>query len=212
MRIGCMPEQRPAYLEQSCRDDERLKQRVKALLDAHGRADRVLLKPPSSSGSSLAHALDIEFPRDVAGTRIGHYTLSRRIAVGGMGIVYEAQQDNPRRSVALKVMKAGIATKSVMRRFEFETQVLGRLQHPNIAHIHDAGVHDGELGPVPYFAMELIDNAKTIKGQKVGVMTGVLYLAPSTLSGRNVCPQASKGCIAACLNTAALARLREMQS
>ncbi len=50
--------------------------------------------------------------------------------------------------------------------------------------------------------LNIDNNAKTIKGQKVGVMTGVLYLAPSTLSGRNVCPMASKGCIAACLNTA----------
>ena len=160
--IALPSEERSAYLEQACRGDERLATRVKALLDAHDRADQVLLKPPSSSGSSLGYTLQGGFSSDVAGTRIGRYTLSRMIAEGGMGVVYEAQQDNPRRSVALKIMKAGVATKSVMRRFEFETQVLGRLQHPNIAHIHDAGVHDGEFGPVPYFVMELIENAKTI--------------------------------------------------
>src|SRR3990172_9600449 len=59
--------------------------------------------------------------------RIGRYHIKRVIASGGMGTVYEATQDNPRRVVAVKVMKQGIASKSALRRFEYEGQILGRL-------------------------------------------------------------------------------------
>ena len=104
--------------------------------------------------------------------RIGRYHIKRIIASGGMGTVYEATQDNPRRVVAVKVMKQGIASKSALRRFEYEGQILGRLRHPGIAQIYEAGTHvdrEGIHGPagapgaaVPYFAMEYIPNAKTI--------------------------------------------------
>ena len=73
--------------------------------------------------------------------RIGRYHIKRVIATGGMGTVYEATQDNPRRVVAVKVMKQGIASKSALRRFEYEGQILGRLRHPGIAQIYEAGTH-----------------------------------------------------------------------
>jgi len=73
--------------------------------------------------------------------RIGRYHIKRVIASGGMGTVYEATQDNPRRVVAVKVMKQGIASKSALRRFEYEGQILGRLRHPGIAQIYEAGTH-----------------------------------------------------------------------
>ncbi|MGP8225451.1 MAG: serine/threonine protein kinase, partial [Terracidiphilus sp.] len=69
---------------------------------------------------------------------------------------YEAEQDQPRRTVALKVLKPGLASPEILRRFERESQVLGRLQHPGIAQIYAAGSADTGLGPQPYFAMELI--------------------------------------------------------
>ncbi len=94
--------------------------------------------------------------------RIGRYHIKRAIASGGMGTVYEAAQDNPRRVVAVKVMKQGIASKSALRRFEYEGQILGRLRHPGIAQIYEAGTHDDGHGAVPYFAMEYIPNAKPI--------------------------------------------------
>ncbi len=71
--------------------------------------------------------------------RIGQYRIKRVIASGGMGTVYEAMQEQPRRVVALKVMKAGIASKSALRRFEYESQILARLRHPNIAQVYEAG-------------------------------------------------------------------------
>lgn len=94
--------------------------------------------------------------------RIGRYHIRRLIATGGMGAVYEATQDNPRRIVAVKVMKQGIASRSALRRFEYESQLLARLRHSGIAQIYEAGSHHTDTGVVPYFAMEYIPNAKPI--------------------------------------------------
>src|SRR5262249_3022406 len=72
---------------------------------------------------------------------------------GGMGTVYEAEQANPRRTVALKVIRAGLVSDTLLQRFAREARILGRLRHPGIAHVYDAGVAEGGQ---PYFAMELI--------------------------------------------------------
>ena len=96
------------------------------------------------------------------GTKIGSCTLKRIIGSGGMGTVYEAVQESPRRRVALKMMKRGITSRSALRRFEFESQTLARLKHQCVAQVHEAGTHDDGFGGVPYFVMELIPNAKAI--------------------------------------------------
>src|SRR5262245_53594340 len=88
--------------------------------------------------------------------KVGRYKITRLIGEGGMGAVYEAEQDQPRRTVALKVIKAGLASPELLRRFAQESQALGRLQHPGIAQIYDAGTADTGFGPTPYFAMEFI--------------------------------------------------------
>jgi Tfp pilus assembly protein PilF len=90
-------------------------------------------------------------------SRIGAYRILRVVGQGGMGTVYEAEQEKPRRIVALKVIKPDfVATESLRRRFEQESQVLGRLQHPGIAQIYEAGTADGGSGVQPYFAMEFV--------------------------------------------------------
>ena len=94
--------------------------------------------------------------------RIGCYTIRQVIASGGMGTVYLAVQEHPRRTVALKVMKKGIVSPSTLRRFEFESQTLARLRHPNIAQVYEAGTHDDGEGGVPYFAMEYVPSARPI--------------------------------------------------
>lgn len=93
---------------------------------------------------------------------IGRYRILRLIGEGGMGIVYEAEQDLPRRIVALKIIKPGLATPELLRRFEQESQALGRLQHPGIAQVYEAGTADTGFGPQPYFAMEFIQG-KNVK-------------------------------------------------
>lgn len=93
--------------------------------------------------------------RSLPGT-VGRYRIIRLIGEGGMGVVYEAEQDQPRRIVALKVIKPGLANAELLRRFERESQVLARLQHSGIAQIYEAGAADAGFGPQPYFAMEFI--------------------------------------------------------
>jgi tetratricopeptide (TPR) repeat protein/predicted Ser/Thr protein kinase len=91
---------------------------------------------------------------------LGHFGQYRVVALlgeGGMGAVYEAEQQNPRRRVALKVIRPGLASSELLRRFEHEAALLARLQHPGIAQIHEAGTLDLPGGTKqPYFAMELV--------------------------------------------------------
>ncbi|MHC4997163.1 MAG: serine/threonine protein kinase, partial [Planctomycetota bacterium] len=94
--------------------------------------------------------------------QIGRFHLKKLIATGGMGAVYQATQENPRRTVAIKLMKSGVASSSALRRFEYESQLLARLRHPGIAEVYEAGTHEAHDGAVPYFVMEYIAGAKRI--------------------------------------------------
>jgi len=114
-------------------------------------------------GRTVGNPLD----KSIIGKYIGGFHVRRIIATGGMGVVYEATQTNPRRTIALKVMKRGITSRSALRRFQYEAQILARLRHPGIAEIYQAGIHKEEIpgyGKIeePYFAMEYIPNAKSI--------------------------------------------------
>lgn len=84
------------------------------------------------------------------------YRILRVLGEGGMGTVYEAEQERPRRIVALKMIKPGLATATLLKRFEQEAHALGRLRHPGIAQIYEAGMADAGHGPQPYFAMEYV--------------------------------------------------------
>jgi len=86
---------------------------------------------------------------------IGPYQIFRQLGEGGMGVVYHARQLHPiRRDVALKIIKPGMDSKQVIARFEAERQALALMDHPNIAHVFDAGTTGTGL---PYFVMELVD-------------------------------------------------------
>jgi tetratricopeptide (TPR) repeat protein/tRNA A-37 threonylcarbamoyl transferase component Bud32 len=125
--------------------------------------------PPSGEPSSLkglTMALGFE-PAEpghdpLLGCDIGGVTIERLIAEGGMGRVYEAAQEKPKRTVAVKVMRPGLTSPSILRRFEYEAEVLGRLRHPGIAHIYSVGVHQMGNATVPYFLMEYIADARTL--------------------------------------------------
>ncbi|HIA72752.1 MAG TPA: serine/threonine protein kinase [Phycisphaerales bacterium] len=92
-------------------------------------------------------------------SEIGRYKILGVIASGGMGVVYEAMQEAPRRRVALKIIKAGAGSDMALRRFQFEAQTLAKLSHPNIAQIFEAGTWESENGESPFFAMEYIPGA-----------------------------------------------------
>jgi WD40 repeat protein/serine/threonine protein kinase len=92
------------------------------------------------------------------GDRIGRYKLLQQLGEGGCGVVYMAEQEEPvRRLVALKVIKLGMDTKSVIARFEAERQALALMDHPNIAKVLDAGATDAGR---PFFVMELVRGIK----------------------------------------------------
>jgi WD40 repeat protein/serine/threonine protein kinase len=120
----------------------------------------------SSSLKGLTMALGIEPAQPghdpLLGSVLGGVTIVRVIADGGMGRVYEGQQDKPRRAVAVKVIRPGFTSPSMARRFQYEAEVLGRLQHPGIAHIYAAAIHTVAGCEVPYFVMEYIRDAKTL--------------------------------------------------
>jgi tetratricopeptide (TPR) repeat protein/tRNA A-37 threonylcarbamoyl transferase component Bud32 len=93
---------------------------------------------------------------------LGRYRVLHLIGEGGMGAVYKVEQERPHRVVALKVIKPGLASDDLLRRFERESEMLARLHHPGIAQIFEAGTADAGSGAQPYFAMEFISGAPLI--------------------------------------------------
>lgn len=132
-------EERAALLDTICGDDAALRAEVLSLL----RHDADELGLDGAAFDALP-----------AGTRVGGFEILTPIGSGAMGVVYEAQQDRPERTVALKLIHGLGVTPSARRRFEHESDALARLQHPGIAAIYEAGI-DGASG-TPYFAMELV--------------------------------------------------------
>ena len=143
-------EQREVYLRDACRDAPDLRSQVEALLRASQQSVDAFRTKLSQGETILAQDDIAEGP----GSAIGRYKLLQKIGEGGMGVVFMAEQTEPvRRKVALKIIKLGMDTKSVVARFEAERQALALMDHPNIAKVLDAG--STETGR-PYFVMELV--------------------------------------------------------
>jgi WD40 repeat protein/serine/threonine protein kinase len=151
------PVERGAFLNAACGDDPDLRRRVEELLLEQVQVGDFLENPAANPASTLRIGPTTFMAATVtekAGDRIGRYKLLQKIGEGGCGIVYMAEQEEPvRRRVALKVIKLGMDTKSVIARFEAERQALAMMEHPNIARVLDAGAT--ETGR-PYFVMELV--------------------------------------------------------
>jgi eukaryotic-like serine/threonine-protein kinase len=146
-------EPRKSYLHKVCSEEAGLLLEVERMLEAErftGPLDRPALQIVAQS----IHAEVASISRLPTG--MGRYRILGVLGEGGMGVVYEAEQDQPRRTVALKVIKPGLAGPDQLRRFERESQALARLQHPGIAQVYEAGTADSGCGPQPYFAMEFI--------------------------------------------------------
>jgi serine/threonine protein kinase/tetratricopeptide (TPR) repeat protein len=144
---------REAFLEKACGADERLQSRVEALLKANDQAEGFLepsfRRPERSLGGLVG---------EEPGDRIGRYKLLEQIGEGGCGVVFMAEQEEPvRRRVALKIIKPGMDSKSVIARFEAERQALALMDHPNIAKVFDAGATESGR---PFFVMELVRGVK----------------------------------------------------
>lgn len=135
-------------LESSCGGDVDLRAEVEALLAAD--ADDLELVDPRTLLTSNPGPPEFGF-----GTRIGPYRIGTRLGEGGFGVVHRAEQELPiRRAVAIKVIKLGMDSRRILRRFERERQLLASMNHPHVARIYDAGIT--ETGR-PYFVMELVE-------------------------------------------------------
>jgi len=142
--------ERAAYLDDVCGDNQELRADVESLLKSEGDAGDFLEAPVLKGDVTLEDSAATEGP----GSIIGRYKLLERIGEGGMAVVYMAEQAEPiRRKVAMKIIKLGMDTRSVIARFEAERQALAMMAHPNIARVLDAGAT--ETGR-PYFVMELV--------------------------------------------------------
>lgn len=150
--------ERTAFLNRTCASDTALRSEVEALLSADAEPDHYLKTPAIQQGAHIAsiggRISSAPLPTPA---QIGKYRLLRVLGEGGFGVVYLAEQESPRRTVAIKVLKSQFATPQVLRRFEYEAQVLGRLQHQGIAQIYEAGTsHEGGR-LLAYFVMEHIE-------------------------------------------------------
>jgi eukaryotic-like serine/threonine-protein kinase len=143
------PEQRSAFLDERCAGDPDLHAAVLELLHFDAKAQNApdfMHSPAADVRAGLPTEWEVP-------AFIGRYRILRRHGEGGMGTVYEAEQDNPRRTVALKVIRPGLVSPELVKRFNHEAQILARLQHSGIAQVYEAGM--GENGQ-PFFAMEFI--------------------------------------------------------
>lgn len=140
------PAERRAYIEREAVDPE-VREEVESLLAASDEAGEFIEQPalaptPPAGG---------EFP--APGDRVGIYSIIQKVGEGGMGAVYQALRDDGefRRLVAVKILKRGMDTDHVLKRFENEKQILAHFDHPNIARVLDAGVTPDQR---PFFVME----------------------------------------------------------
>ena len=163
--------ERRVFLADACAGDSALHSMVETMLNSQSDVERFFmdslpaLTPSVEAAELLAGEYEAvgqnnheSFTDAEMGTRIGPYKLLQKIGEGGCGVVYMAEQEEPvRRRVAVKVIKLGMDTKSVIARFEAERQALAMMDHPNIARVLDAGAT--ETGR-PYFVMELVRGVK----------------------------------------------------
>jgi tetratricopeptide (TPR) repeat protein len=150
--VALAPADRGVYLERECAGDPALRDRLLALLKAHDRAGHVIDRPVNCDADQTAgYARTSEQPGTVIA---GRYKLLEEIGEGGMGTVWAAEQTTPvRRKVALKLIKAGMDSRSVLARFEAERQALAVMDHPNIAKVLDGGLTESGR---PFFVMDYV--------------------------------------------------------
>ncbi len=152
--LALEPAARDAYLAGAAADDPSLLDDVRPLLAAdEAGPDLGWIVDRAAEDAAAAAPVG-----DLIGRRIGRYRIVARVGAGGMGTVYEAEQDEPRRRVAVKTLKLGVDSDEARQRFRLESQVLARLSHPGIATVHEAGTE----GDVPFLAMEFVERARTL--------------------------------------------------
>ncbi len=153
------PTERDAYLIKVCNGDENLRQQIEKLLFADEQTNHFLDSPIFVSDSFAENIEDSVAPSFV-GKKVGKYRLIKELGRGGMGAVFLAERDDSefQKRVAVKLIKRGMDTDFILKRFRNERQILATLEHPNIAHLLDGGTTEDGL---PFFVMEYVEG-KTI--------------------------------------------------
>ncbi|MES2707962.1 MAG: WD40 repeat domain-containing serine/threonine-protein kinase [Verrucomicrobiota bacterium] len=161
--------ERTDFIRQAAGADTALENEVRMLLEGYAEAGGDAAEA-TMGGAVNARALWAAARREEPGTVIDHFRLVRLVGEGGMGAVWEAEQMSPiRRRVALKIIKLGMDTEEVVRRFERERRTLALMTHPHIAQVFEVGATP--LGR-PYFAMELVAGDSIIpycRGKNAGL-------------------------------------------
>ncbi len=146
--------ERAAFVEKSCGDNAELRHAVDELLASDD--DPITLVDSGLAKDHIEWLATEVSDESSAPETIGEFRIIRKLGEGGMGTVYEAEQASPKRTVALKMMRPGVASREMMRRFRREIDLLGQLDHPGIARIFQAGTVQTARGEQPYFTMELV--------------------------------------------------------
>lgn len=151
------PELRADYVRRACGGDTAMRALIEKMMRADSSSGGVIDDDAWRSArlADQLHPFEMD-PLAAPGALIGGYRLVERVGAGGMGAVWRAERadDAFDRTVAIKLIKRGLATDEVLRRFRLERQVLARLEHPNIARLYDGGAtEDGR----PYLVMECVD-------------------------------------------------------
>lgn len=149
------PHERDSFIKESCAGDDTLQQELKRLISAHSQAGDFIRE---SVLPSVVELLSVDETQEskIVGRQFGAYKIIREIGRGGMGAVYLAERADGEfaQRAAVKIIKRGMDTEAVLRRFRREREILASLEHPNIARMLDGGTTDDGL---PFFVMEYID-------------------------------------------------------
>jgi serine/threonine-protein kinase len=147
------PQERTALLESECGGDASLRQEIKSLLESDAQSGGFIEQPVSAIPRDLFPEVE---ESSLAGRQFGAYQIIREVGRGGLGSVYLAARsdDEYRKEVAIKLVRRGLDTEDILRRFRTERQILAQLDHPNIARLIDGGTTDEGL---PYFVMEYVE-------------------------------------------------------
>ena len=150
------PPMRAAYLDQVCADDASLRPELESLLASHDQAEYFIEAPAFAYPSKAVADASAD---GIVGRRLGSYQLIREIGRGGMGTVYLAERadEQYQKLVAIKIVRRGMDTDDILRRFRNERQILASLDHPNIARLLDGGTTDEGL---PFLVMEYVEGTR----------------------------------------------------
>ncbi|XVJ59523.1 MAG: serine/threonine protein kinase [Tepidisphaera sp.] len=147
---------RSRYLDNACGGDDMVRAEVESLLALDRAEGGILAEPDLASGRGLGDSFTLPLHESPAPERIGRFKLIRRLGMGGMAEVYEAEQDDPARLVALKIIDLAAVSPGMSARFEREGQIQASLHHTGIAQVFEAGVHQQGRRQIRFFAMELV--------------------------------------------------------